>query len=58
MATLYQNKYAVSRVPAGSVYKMAHCLGKGLGLEVVLTMCHFICYRDSNSGTGTLDTAK
>ena len=23
---------AVSRVPAGSVYKMAHCLEKGLGL--------------------------
>ena len=34
---------------AGSVYKMAH-LGKGLGLEVVLTMWH---YQYSNSGTGT-----
>ena len=28
-------KIAVSRVPAGSVYKMTHCLWKGLGLGVV-----------------------
>ena len=43
----------LSRVPAGSVYKTAHCLGKGLGLEDVLTMWHFICSQDS---TSTLDT--
>ena len=26
---------AVSRVPTGSVHKIAYCLGKGLGLELV-----------------------
>ena len=44
---MLHNNYAVSR---GSVYKMAHCLWKGLGLEVVLTS-DISCY-----GTGALDS--
>ena len=32
--------YDVSRILPGSVYKMAYCLGKGLSVEVVLTVCH------------------
>ena len=44
----------ISRVPAGSVYKMAHCLGKGLGLGLGWP---FYVTRTLNFGTGTLDTA-
>ena len=36
IATFMSN--AVSRVPAGSEYRMAHCLWKGLGLGVVLAV--------------------
>ena len=43
----------VSRVPAGSVYKMAHGLGQGLDIEVLLTMNHLVCQRNSNYGTAT-----
>ena len=34
---------AVSKVSTGSVYKMARCLWKRLGLGVVWIVCHFIC---------------
>ena len=32
--------------------EMAHCLGKGLGLEVVLTLCHFMLSRHSHFKSG------
>ena len=61
MGSIYAHSYSQAilvRVHTAHrvMYFLNSSLRKGVGLEDILTMCHFICYQDSTTRIGTLDT--